>query len=295
MRLKQQKGVENVSKMGKFFAICGAVCAVGIILTVVGVTAGGVQGLEKFEGSHSWFNVGSMNKETDLIEVEDYDSIKVDGSADIAIVGAGFAGTIDSDLEEEWIEDAYDEDFAGKVLVRWKEGTERPDVQVIEGVLTIKANEAGPDAEVNLSADDSCPDIIVFCKEKNIKDMDISLGYGDVAISGIACENVTVNNDAGDIELEEVNCSKMMLQLDAGDIECAGCKGDIEATINSGDIEFDTPLKMDEFNVSLHAGSGDIQINDSDEELKDFSFDGGPNKITFTTNAGDIEVDFFGD
>lgn len=281
-----------MSKMAKFFAVCGAVCVLGIILTVAGVATGGVQGLEKFEGSHSWFNVGPMDSETDLLEVGDYDSIKVDGNMDVALIGPDFVDVLDAEFAGEWLTEDYNEELAGNVIVNWKEGTGEPDIQVVEGVLTIKANEAGPDMEVNLSADDSSPDIIVFCKGKEIKNVDISLGYGDVAIGGIECENMNVNSKSGDIELAEVNCGKMMLKMNAGDIEFTNCKGDMEAEVNSGDIEFDTALKMDEFNVTLHTASGDIQINDSDEEFKDFTHEGGPNKITFRTNAGDIEADF---
>ena len=281
-----------MSKMAKFFAVCSAVCVLGIILTVAGVATGGVQGLEKFEGSHSWFNVGPMNSETDLLEVGDYDSIKVDGNMDIAIIGPNFVDELDAEFAGEWLTEDYNEELAGNVIVSWKQETEEPDIQVTEGVLTIKANEAGPDMEVNLSADDSSPDIIVFCKGEEIKDVDISLGYGDIAIGGIKCENVNVNSKAGDIELAEVDCGKMMLKMNAGDIEFTNCKGDLGAEVNSGDIEFDTALEMEEFTMDLHTYTGDVQINDSDEEYHDFTFGSGPNKLTLKTKTGDIEADF---
>ena len=179
--------------MAKFFTACAAVCVLGIILTVAGVATGGVEGLEKVEGSHSWLNVGPMNAETDLIEVGEYDSIKVDGNMDVAIIGPNYIDGLDAEFAENWLTEDYNEELAGNVIVRWREGTGEPDIQVIKGVLTIKANEAGPDMEVNLSADDSCPDVIVFCKGKELKNVDISLGYGDIAIGGISCENIQVN------------------------------------------------------------------------------------------------------
>ena len=92
--------------------------------------------------------------------------------------------------------------------------------------------------------------------------------------------------------MDSVKAGKMVLGALAGDIGLTNCEGDINAEVNSGDIRFDSALAMDQFAVSLHTGSGDVQVNDSEEEVKTFSSEGGPNKLVLKTKAGDIEADF---
>ena len=132
----------------------------------------------------------------------------------------------------------------------------------------------------------------MFCDKKKLDSIEISTGYGDIAAGGIECDNLNITNDSGDIEVDSVTGGKLALKTDAGDIAIENCTGDITAEVNSGDIEFDSALSMDQFGGSLHAGSGDVQVNDSDKEVKDYSLAGGPNTLTLKTKAGDIEADF---
>lgn len=281
-----------MTKTAKFFIICGAVCILGIILTAAGYAMGGVQDMEKVEQSHEWFNVGSANKVTDTVETAEYDSIKADGNMDIAVIGQGFTRDMVADFAKEWLADNYDAELAGSVIVRWKEGTEKPEVNVEKGVLIIESGEADPDFEVNLSEEDSCADVIVLCRTKKLDSIEISTGFGDTAVGGVECKNMNISSGAGDIEADSVKADKMVLGTNAGDIGFTDCEGEISAEANSGDIEFDTALAMDQFEVSLRAGSGDVQVNDSDDEVRDFRSGGGPNRLTLKTGAGDIEADF---
>ena len=281
-----------MSKMAKFFITCGAVCVLGIILTAAGYAMGGVQEMEKVEQSHEWFNFGSANKVTDTVETAAYDSIRVDGNMDVAVIGQGFTGDIDDGFAKEWIADNYDEVLAGKVIVRWKEGTVKPEVKVEKGVLIINSGGADPDFEVNLSAEDSSPDVVVLCKSQKLESVDIKTGFGDTAVGGVECKSMTIDSGSGDIEADSAKADRVTLRTEAGDIGITNCEGDISAEVNSGDIEFNTALAMGQFAISLHTGSGDVQVNDSDDEVKTFSSDGGPNKLTLKTKAGDIEADF---
>lgn len=286
------KGVLAMSKMAKFFITCSAVCVLGIVLTAAGYAMGGVQDMEKVEQSHEWFNFGSANKVTDTVETAEYDSIRVDGNMDVAVIGQGFTGDMVADFAKDFLADNYDEELAGKVIVRWKEGTVKPEVKVEKGVLIIKSGGTDPDFEVNLSAEDSSADVIVLCKSKKLESIDIKTGFGDTAVGGVECKSMTIDSGSGDIEVDSAKAGKMVLSTHAGDIGITNCEGDINAEVNSGDIEFDSALAMDQFAVSLHTGSGDVQVNDSDDEVKEFSAKGGPNKLTLKTKAGDIEADF---
>ena len=281
-----------MSKMAKFFITCSAVFVLGIILTAAGYAMGGVQDMEKVEQSHEWFNFGPENKVTDTVKTAEYDSIQVEGNMDIAVIGQGFERDMIADFAKDFLADNYDAELAGNVIVRWKEGTMKPEVKVEKGVLIINSGGADPDFEVNLSAGDSSPDVVVLCGGKKLESIDIKTGFGDTAVGGVECKSMTIDSGSGDIELDSAKADRMTLRTEAGDIGITNCEGDISAEVNSGDIEFDSALAMDQFTVSLHAGSGDVQVNDSDDEVKDFSFEGGPNKLTLKTKAGDIEADF---
>ena len=155
-----------MSKMAKFFITCGAVCVLGIILTVAGFAAGGVDNLEKVESSHSWFNVGAGDAESDVIEVGDYDSIKADGAMDVAVIGPDFVYGLDAEFAGNWLTEDYQEEFAGNVIVNWNDPAEAPEIKVEKGVLMIHSNAKTPEVEVNLSGEDSAPDVIVFCSKE---------------------------------------------------------------------------------------------------------------------------------
>ena len=300
-----------MSKLAKFFITCGAVCVLGIILTVAGFATGGVDNLEKVESSHSWFNVGPVDAETDVIEVGDYDSIKADGTLDVAVIGPNFVYGLDADFAGNWLTEEYREEFAGNVIVNWKKGTQMPEVKVEKGVLMIHSNAEAPEVEVNLSGDDSASDVIVFCSKEQLKNVDLGLDYGDIAVGGIGCDTMKVSVGAGDVELNGIKCGSMevssktgdveasditggkqVYNVKTGDIQLSNCTGDITAETVTGDIKFDAVEDMSKYEVSLHAGTGDVEVNDSDKEVQDFSAAGGPNKLACKTGTGDIEADF---
>ena len=281
-----------MTKTIKFFIICAAVCVLGLILTIAGYAMGGVEGLDKVEENHNWFNIGSQDMQDDKIEVGEYDSIKVEGNADLAIIGKDLTTELDDDFAEDWVTGTYKENLAGNVFIQWKEGTKKPEVKVENGVLTINSNAEDFDFEVNLSAEDSSPNILVFCGREKLKDVDVSGGYGDISIGGIKCESMNVRIDSGDIQLCELSGGRMNIKSDSGDICFTDCKGDLTAETDSGDIEFDTGLEQSKFEVSLQAGIGDVTVNDSEDEVSEYSAEGGPNKLSLKTENGDIDVDF---
>ena len=146
--------------------------------------------------------------------------------------------------------------------------------------------------EVNLSTEDSSPNVVVFCDKKKLDSIEISTSYGDIAAGGIECDNLNITNDSGDIEVDSVTGGKLAFKTDAGDIAIENCTGDITAEVNSGDIEFDSGENMDQFRIALQTGAGDIQVNKSTEEVHEFTHEGEPNKLNCRTDAGDIEVTF---
>ena len=122
--------------------------------------------------------------------------------------------------------------------------------------------------------------------------MKVNVKTGDVELNDVKCGSTEVSSTTGDVEAEDVTGGKQVYNVKTGDIQMSNCEGDITAETTTGDIEFDAVQDMSKYEVSLHAGTGDVDVNDSDEEVKDFSAAGGPNKLACKTGTGDIEVDF---
>lgn len=303
-----------MSKTAKFFIICGAVCVLGIIMTAAGYALGGVQDMKKVESSHSWFNIGPMDAQSQTIDVGEYDSIKVEGALDVAVIGPEFVSGVEEDFAEDWLMQAYREDLAGKVVVKWKAGTEMPQIKMEQGVLMIQGRTDKESFEVNLSGEDASPDVLVFCNKDKLKSIDIDAVYGDIAVCGIGCEALTISNDAGDVTIDQVACSDTTIGIKVGDIEAANvtggrislgvktgdielrnCEGDISGETETGDIDFDTVQPMSKYAMSLRADVVEVQVKDETRELEEFTSDGGPNRLTLKTGTGEIKAAFEAD
>lgn len=251
-----------MSRIGKFFIICGIVCVVGIGLTAAGFAMGGVEDMDKVSESHEWFQAGSGNSQSDVIEPGDYDSIEAEGTMDILVIGSEFERELEELLEDAdigFLDEAYNgiygEEMAGKVAVVWEQGIIEPDIKVEKGVLEINSNYEPPQGEVNLSGADRVPDVIVFCENADLDRLQISNENGDTAICGVLCADLKIDS-------------------------------------KNGDVAFGTQHVQKEFEVSLQTDFGDICVNDADLEQKDYTSKGGPNKLTLKTETGDINVNF---
>ena len=308
MRLK---GVKIMSKLAKFFIICAAVCVLGIVMTFAGYAAGGWDNMEKVADNHEWLNVGPESAEVETIEVGEFKSIEAEGSMDIAIVSPGD----DADFPEgpDFLKNIYDDGVAGTVAVKGAKGSVLPEVTNENGVLKIKGSTESIDhVEINLNGNDPSPDVVVFCSDEELESININGKYGDVAIAGVNAKSITATVESGDIDIEELTCgeitvetetgdietssvtgSKMELKTNTGDIEINGGVGEISAATNVGNIEFNSSLPKSQYEISVAAGTGTISIGENEIETEnEFSLPGGPNKLTFKTTTGDIDVDF---
>lgn len=298
-----------MSKLAKFFMICAAVCVLGIVMTFAGYAAGGIDDMQKVADKHEWLNIGPNATETETVSVGDFKSIEAEGNLDIAIVSVG------RDLEDmdtpEFIEDMYSEGVEGTVVINWIKGESIPDITNENGVLKIKGTKENMEYVVNFSGDDPVPDAVVFCSADELENINITGKYGDITIGGIKSKSITVTAESGDIDLEDVeggdiavetevgdfdisnvDSSKMTLRTNTGDMEISRSTGKIEAETNTGDIDFETDLQQSQYELNLSVSAGAISLNSEEIEAKEFSAEGGPGKLTFKTNTGDIDVDF---
>ena len=298
-----------MSRLAKFFIICAAVCVLGIVMTFAGYAAGGVNDLQKVADKHEWLNVGPNSTETDVLEVGEFQSIEAEGSLDIAVLAPA---SVKDEAAPDFVEDMYYEGAEGTVVVRWGKGNGAPVVTNEDGVLKIKGSTDSIDnVEVNLTGDDPSPDVVVFCSDNELESININGKYGDTAIAGVKSKSTKVNADSGDIEIEDVEggeltaqtqtgdiaaggiaVSKLSLKIGTGDIDISKSAGEISAETTTGDIEFETTLPQSQFEMDLSVNTGEISVNEDSIDPNEFYSKGEPNKLTFRTDTGDIDVNF---
>ena len=298
-----------MSRLAKFFIICAAVCVLGIVMTFAGYAAGGVDDLQKVADKHEWLNVGPNSTETDVLEVGEFQSIEAEGSLDIAVLAPA---SVKDEAAPDFVEDMYYEGAEGTVVVRWGKGNGAPVVTNEDGVLKIKGSTDSIDnVEVNLTGDDPSPDVVVFCSDNELESININGKYGDTAIAGVKSKSTKVTADSGDIEVEDVEGGEITAQTQTGDIAAGGiaggklalktgtgdidiskCAGEISAETTTGDIEFETTLPQSQFEMDLSVNTGEISVNEDSIDPNEFYSKGEPNKLTFRTDTGDIDVNF---
>jgi len=298
-----------MSRLAKFFIICAAVCVLGIVMTFAGYAAGGVDDLQKVADKHEWLNVGPNSTETDVLEVGEFQSIEAEGSLDIAVLAPA---SVKDEAAPDFVEDMYYEGAEGTVVVRWGKGNGAPVVTNEDGVLKIKGSTDSIDnVEVNLTGDDPSPDVVVFCSDNELESININGKYGDTAIAGVKSKSTKVNADSGDIEIEDMEGGeitaetqtgdiaaggiaggKLALKTGTGDIDISKCAGEISAETTTGDIEFETTLPQSQFEMDLSVNTGEISVNEDSIDPNEFYSKGEPNKLTFRTDTGDIDVNF---
>ena len=298
-----------MSRLAKFFIICAAVCVLGIVMTFAGYAAGGVDDLQKVADKHEWLNVGPNSTETDVLEVGEFQSIEAEGSLDIAVLAPA---SVKDEAAPDFVEDMYYEGAEGTVVVRWGKGNGAPVVTNEDGVLKIKGSTDSIDnVEVNLTGDDPSPDVVVFCSDNELESININGKYGDTAMAGVKSKSTKVNADSGDIEIEDVEGGEITAQTQTGDIAAGGiaggklalktgtgdidiskCAGEMSAETTTGDIEFETTLPQSQFEMDLSVNTGEISVNEDSIDPNEFYSKGEPNKLTFRTDTGDIDVNF---
>ena len=299
-----------MSKLAKFFIICAAVCVLGIVMTFAGYAAGGVDDLQKVADKHEWLNVGPNSTETDLFTVGEFQSIEAEGNLDIVVIAPG--KELDKETVPNFVEDMYYGGTAGTVAVRWGKGYGAPVVTNENGVLKIEGSTDSIDtAQVNLTGEDPSPDVVVFCSDNELESINIDGKYGDASVAGVKSKSTKIAADSGDIEVEDVEGSEITAQTQTGDIAADGiavgrlalktgtgdidiskCAGEISAETTTGDIEFETTLPQSQFETDLSVNTGEISVNEDAIDPNEFYSKGEPNKLTFRTDTGDIDVNF---
>lgn len=297
----------------KFFIVCAAAVAVGLVLTVVGIVTGGIHSMNELNGKYSWFRAGYAQMEyAHLEDGAEFDSIDVKGSADIVLCRG------ESD----------------KSRIAYDKNSKTPVFEVKDGVLTVDFTGVDSSAVINFSMGDYTPEVEVYIPEgKALKNINGDIGYGDITIENISADNITCITGSGDIDLKNVSADavsmesqygdvymrdvtydSMDIETDSGDIDGEGIKskglriqsqmGDIELggefkgitdiTSECGDVDVITSLEEAMYTVDADVRMGDLDIGHSEyENMSQHITQGtGKNLIKIMSQMGDVSITF---
>lgn len=202
----------------RFFIICAIVVGAGILFSLAGFLTGGLNFLDKMSERYTWLRAGHADMEyINISDAGEFDSISVKGGIDVTVAGSTETGSRG---------------------IRYDRNVGVPEYSVKGGVLTVDASKLNDGVVVNLSSDDDTPEIVISVPDERMKKLDVTSDYGDVDVSRVTLEEMSITTEDGDIDLHDVDCSSMTLASDYGDIDLEKVTSDkITASTQDGDID----------------------------------------------------------
>ena len=211
-RRRMRKGLK------RFFIICAIVVGAGILFSLAGFLTGGLNVLDKMSERYTWLRAGHADMEyINISDAGEFDSISVKGGIDVTVAGSTETGSRG---------------------IRYDRNVGIPEYSVKDGVLTVDASKLNDGVLVNLNSDDDTPEIVISVPDERMKKLDVISDYGDVDVSRVTLEEMSITTEDGDIDLHDVDCSSMTLASDYGDIDLEKVTSDkITASTQDGDID----------------------------------------------------------
>lgn len=316
--------MKNINSVAKLFIVCGVIFCIGMVLTIGGAAAGGVDGMKKIAEKNDWISDGPGELTSDYyLDVDGFDKVDVSGDADVFLVTEKYF------TDKDWLDDhdlgralatieGSPDPEAGQVLILRGDQVEKPEVKTEKGVLTIKAPDMVHDG-INFDFSDVMvtPQVYVFCRDDELESIKADMLSGDLNCTGISFKKADIDSASGDVSMKDVTGKNTTMTLTSGDAKLSGklsdtnidCKsGDVKMSgkltgetlisLASGDAEIDAELAAKEYTLDLKAISGDLKISDGgdEEEIDEYPAEvqrgDGPNKIKVETASGDIDISF---
>lgn len=301
--------MKRFGKKTIFFIICGAVFILGLICTIGGVAAGGVDGLKQVAQDRDWVYAGPGERGVSAYPMEDFDSVQVTGEGDVWLVGRGFYQNASRLVSEDLLQ-ATELDLMKKnqVLVIAGDQVMQPGINVRNKTLSIEFKREDMNGiNIDTSNIGWAPTVLICCPQDPLEELNVSSEAAEVNCLGIAWKQANIQLNAGDVSMESVESFGLQLVNDSGDTEIQGkLTKTTSIRSESGSIMIDTPLPQAEYGLDLSSPFGYIQLvspkgrweSGGDIEDEDGAAEsicrqpGGPNTITGGTDSGEIEIRF---
>lgn len=292
--------MKQQSKLATFFIVCSVVFLIGLILTGIGLANGGRENAGKLAEHYNWINSPGARAIT-TYKAEGFHSIEATGDVDLWILGSDYYGN-HSWVEKEGLLGPTEMDSIApnQVTVICGDRMGQPEVTVENGVL--KINSGTVDFKgINLALDEATfyPRILVCVPDEVLESLHVSGQTCDVNIMGAGWKDADVQLNTGDVAFEKVDSQGLTIDSDTGDFDLEGTfTGKTKVRTETGDLDLTTSLARKEYDLTAKTSAGDVKILEAGKTVKEFedenevSRKGGPNKMTITTDTGDITLNF---
>lgn len=240
----------------RFFVICAIVLGAGVIFTVAGVAMGGARNIDKLADEYSWYYGGSTNMAPMHLEKgEVFSSIDMSGAMDVEIV-----------------------EGEGQTYIKYDPDTCTPKLAVEGGVLKVESNYGHDGGVFNFKSDDAPILKIYVPKGTQLENINGKMELGDIDVTGISANTITLMADLGDIDITGVSANSMTLDVDLGD------------------VDINMPYGEDQYTLTADVSAGELTINDRDHTGFDRHYTGGSGAyvIDITVDSGDVDIEFGG-
>lgn len=291
------------SKFKKLICVCGIMILLGIVMTVIGLIAGGAtEGLKKIDEKYDFISLGYDHLNQETYNFKEVKKINVDYPYSNVRVVEGDSFRVDV---------AYTDDMPV------------PEVSEADGILSVtKADSEKRGSLLNLEvfgARIKWPEILITCPEDtvieavtvrsdysdvivsgtSVSKAEITSGSGDITVNGMNAKALSVKSSSGDVTIINTQTAGLNVNSDDGDIVLRGTfKGNSILSSNNGDVEVNSDLSMEEYDISV-SGYFDLEMNGSEYDYYDsagnvyeYAGKNAANSLTVNGDGIDVEMNF---
>lgn len=166
-----------------------------------------------------------------------------------------------------------------------------PSYEIKDGTLYVK--QASEKTLHGLTNNASCTLMITVPKNTVLSQITGKSAVGDFTMENTSAIQMDVSVNVGDTELTDVVLQQVTIGSDVGDISLEDVTFDIaNLTSNVGDVDVTSDLSLDDFQMDLSCGIGEIEVNDNSYHEKYQSNVASEKSLTVSTGTGDIDISY---
>ncbi|MBR0126803.1 MAG: DUF4097 family beta strand repeat protein [Firmicutes bacterium] len=287
-----------MDRLAKFFIICAATFALGLVLFVVGLSTGGVDGFHKVANHNSWLSTGSQSVEVTSTKGE-FNKITAEGSLDVVVVGESYYSEAvnDNDLMKEDIKPE-----PGMIVLRYGDEYVEPKVEFNGNELHINSKQkmkVGVSLDLGDDKFNVWPTAIIFCDDNELKSITVDSDFGDIDIKGVDFAKADLEGDMADLEVKDIKSKGLKIHSEDADVEISGdLRGKTEIDLDDGDVEISTKADYKDYTIEASVLDGVVAIGDNEAEYVSYDDEGytykqkgGEDSLLITLLDGEINID----
>ncbi len=290
--------------------IAAAIAIIGLIITIIGFVAGGMQGVVfgsdgiklASEDSNtktlneSFVKIKSIDADLDLRDI----ILKEGTGFKVESKGVGKNFRVDDNNGHITLSENSTTGFTLNLFGFWESH------QYSDLVITYPAGTNFED--IKISSDSGTLTIA----DLNAKNIDLDSDLGDVELKNVIASRLSVKIDSGTLDLDQAKTDTFNFELGLGDLDAKNLTGktvkgkldsgsaDIEGTITGpveiyndlGDVDMTLAGNEDSYSYELATDLGDVVLNGQDSSGNITKINGNKPLIKVTSDMGTVSINF---